>query len=112
MQTRFVEPTSTHPAELDFPRRFNFSTPLLTTPRPEVPAAKTQSHTCAPNGRGLIEALTSSKIFQEYESAFTMATGLPVSLRPVETWQLPHHGKRNEAPWCALMSQKSRACAS
>src|SRR5260221_9587763 len=62
--------------------------------------------------RGLIEALVSSKVFQEYERAFTEATGLPVALRPVETWQLPHHGKRNEGPFCSLISQKSRACAS
>ena len=62
--------------------------------------------------RGLIEALASSKVFQDYEKAFTEATGLPVALRPVETWQLPHHGKRNEGPFCALISQKSRACAS
>jgi AraC-like DNA-binding protein len=62
--------------------------------------------------RGLIEALVSSKVFQEYEKAFTDATGLPVALRPVETWQLPHHGKRNEGPFCSLISQKSRACAS
>jgi AraC-like DNA-binding protein/ligand-binding sensor protein len=33
-------------------------------------------------------------------------------LRAVESWQLPHHGKRNESPYCALMSEKSRACAS
>jgi AraC-like DNA-binding protein len=67
----------------------------------------------AGNGdRGLIEALASSKVFQDYEKAFTEATGLPVALRPVETWQLPHHGKRNEGPFCALISQKSRACAS
>jgi AraC-like DNA-binding protein len=38
-------------------------------------------------------------------------TGLPVSLQPVETWQLPHHGKRNENPFCALVSQNSHACA-
>jgi AraC-like DNA-binding protein/ligand-binding sensor protein len=62
--------------------------------------------------RGLIEALVGSKVFQEYERAFTEATGLPVALRPVETWQLPHHGKRNEGPFCSLISQKSRACAS
>jgi len=62
--------------------------------------------------RGLIEALSSSKIFQEYERAFTEATGMPVALRPVETWQLPHHGKRNEGPFCSLISEKSRACAS
>ncbi len=62
--------------------------------------------------RALIEALVNSKVFQEYERAFTEATGLPVALRPVESWQLPHHGKRNEGPFCAIVSEKSRACAS
>jgi len=62
--------------------------------------------------RSLIEALMSSKVFQEYERAFTEATGMPVALRPVETWQLPHHGKKNEGSFCALISEKSRACAS
>ncbi len=66
----------------------------------------------ASSDRSLIEALVNSKIFQDYERAFTEATGLPVALRPVETWQLPHHGKRNEGPFCALVSEKSRACAS
>lgn len=69
-----------------------------------------------PNGNGngqraLIEALVNSKIYQEYERAFTEATGLPVALLPVETWQLPYHGKRSENPFCALLAQKSRACA-
>jgi AraC-like DNA-binding protein len=59
----------------------------------------------------LVEALTSSKIYQDYERAFAEATGLPLTLRPVESWQLPHHGKRNENPVCALMAQKSHACA-
>lgn len=62
--------------------------------------------------RGLIEALLGSKVFQEYERAFTEATGLPVALRPIESWQLPHHGKRNEGPFCAILSESSRACAS
>lgn len=62
--------------------------------------------------RNLIEALVSSKVFQDYERAFTEATGLPVALRPVETWQLPHHGKRKEGPFCAIISETSRACGS
>jgi AraC-like DNA-binding protein len=78
--------------------------------RPSLFKARPTTHG---NGdRGLIEALASSKVFQEYEKAFTEATGMPVALRPVETWQLPHHGKRNEGPFCSLISQKSRACAS
>jgi len=63
------------------------------------------------NGRALIEALCKSKIYQEYERAFSEATGLPMALRPVESWQLPFHGKRNENAFCELLSQKSRACA-
>lgn len=63
-------------------------------------------------GRGLIEALSSSKVFQDYERAFTDATGLPVALRAVESWQLPHHGHRNESPFCAMVLETSRACAS
>jgi AraC-like DNA-binding protein/ligand-binding sensor protein len=59
----------------------------------------------------LIETLVGSKIYQDYERAFSEATGLPVSLRSVESWQLPHHGKRFENPFCGLMAQKSKACA-
>jgi AraC-like DNA-binding protein/ligand-binding sensor protein len=62
------------------------------------------------NGQ-LIETLTHSRVFQEYERAYTEATGLPVTLRPVETWQLPLHGRRKESPFCAMMALKSRTCA-
>ena len=63
------------------------------------------------NENNLAEALCSSKIYQDYERAFSEATGLPVALRPVESWQLPHHGRRSENPFCAMMAAKSRACA-
>ncbi len=74
--------------------------------------AKPRSQAMNGNGtKGLIEALMNSRIYQDYERAFSETTGLPITLRPVETWQLPHHGKRNESPFCDLMAQKSRACA-
>ena len=57
------------------------------------------------------EALAGSKIYQDYERAFSESTGLPVALRSVESWQLPQHGKRFENPLCALVAQKSRSCA-
>ena len=63
------------------------------------------------SNRALVDALTNSRIYRDYERAFSDMTGLPVALQPVETWQLPHHGKRNENPFCALISKKSRACA-
>lgn len=64
------------------------------------------------NNRHLIEALSHSKIYQQYEQAFNEATGLPLALRPVETWQLPHHGRRKENAFCTMMAHKSRSCAS
>jgi len=77
-----------------------------------VAKGKTPGNGNGANDRGLVEALVNSRVFQDYERAFSEATGLPVALRPVESWQLPHHGKRNEGPFCALISEKSRACAS
>jgi len=63
------------------------------------------------NEQNLAEALANSKIYQDYERAFSETTGLPVALRPVESWQLPHHGRRKENPFCAFIAQKSRSCA-
>jgi AraC-like DNA-binding protein len=59
----------------------------------------------------LLETLSHSEMYQNYERAYTDATGLPVTLRPVETWQLPLHGRRAENSFCAMMSEKSRTCA-
>jgi AraC-like DNA-binding protein len=59
----------------------------------------------------LIERLTNSRIYADYERAFSEATGLPLRLRPVDSWQLPHHGQKKENPFCALMAGKSRSCA-
>ncbi|MEK7779975.1 MAG: PocR ligand-binding domain-containing protein, partial [Verrucomicrobiota bacterium] len=59
-----------------------------------------------------IEALSQSQIYQDYERAFTKTTGLPLSLRPVETFQRAHGGKKSENPFCLLMAEQNRACAS
>lgn len=59
----------------------------------------------------LVETLTNSSLYSDYARAYTEATGLPVALRPVETWQLPLHGKRKENRYCALIASKSRSCA-
>jgi AraC-like DNA-binding protein/ligand-binding sensor protein len=87
------------------------ATPAMDPPRPRSAALRPNRLDKAEDDKNLIQALMQSKIFAEYEQAFTEATGLPVALRPVETWQLPLHGKRHEGPWCALMAAKSRCCA-
>jgi AraC-like DNA-binding protein/ligand-binding sensor protein len=79
--------------------------------KPAVPRAPARSNASGSGNRGLVEALRQSKVYREYERAFTEATGLPVTLRAVESWQLPLHGQRHEAPYCALIAENSRACA-
>ena len=53
----------------------------------------------------LIGSLLRSRLFRDYESVFTKATGLPLTLRPLEYWQLAHHGKKHENPFCALLAE-------
>jgi AraC-like DNA-binding protein len=53
----------------------------------------------------LISALLRSRLFRDYEGVFTKATGLPLTLRPLEYWQLAHRGKKHENPFCALLAE-------
>lgn len=61
--------------------------------------------------RQLIEQLSRSRIYRDYEDAFNQATGLPLKLRTTEVWQLVHHASKFENPFCALMAGQSRSCA-
>ena len=59
----------------------------------------------------LIQRIGKSEMFSQYQAAFQDATGLPLSLRPTEFWNLPHRNRRNENPFCATMAQSNRTCA-
>ena len=62
------------------------------------------------NGQ-MIATLTKSTMFLDYQRSYTEATGLPMAIRPMETWQLPLHGQLKENGWCAMMADKSGTCA-
>ncbi len=57
------------------------------------------------------ERLSRSQIFKDYERAFGDATGLPLTLSPVDDWHLTHHGLRRESPFCALLAGQNKSCA-
>ena len=59
----------------------------------------------------LLDALSKTSLFSDFQQAFSETTGLPLSLRPVESWQLALHGAKNESEFCALMAQQSHSCA-
>ena len=71
----------------------------------------TQSN--APNtaNKQLIDTLLRSRLFRDYESVFTKATGLALALRPLEYWQLEHHAKTNENRFCALLAERPATLA-
>jgi AraC-like DNA-binding protein/ligand-binding sensor protein len=61
--------------------------------------------------RVLVGQLRRSQVYRDYEHAFRETTGLPIVLRPIEAFDLPHHGDPNEAPFCAIMAQSNHSCA-
>lgn len=59
----------------------------------------------------LIQRISKSDIYKDYERAFSDATQLPMALRPTEIWRLALEGKRYQNPFCALLAKTSRTCA-
>jgi AraC-like DNA-binding protein len=73
--------------------------------------AETKSAGGAMPNKQLVEMLLRSRLFRDYESVFTKATGLPLTLRPLEFWHLAHHGKKHENPFCAMLAEQPRTLA-
>ena len=63
------------------------------------------------NDQHLLKQLAESAIYRDYERSFVGATGMPLTLRPVESWSLAHHGKSHENPLCAMFAERSPTCA-
>ena len=58
------------------------------------------------SSKQLIDMLRRSRLFRDYERVFSEATGLALAIRPLEFWQLAHHGKKHENPFCALLAER------
>src|SRR4030095_2816749 len=63
------------------------------------------------SNKQLVDTLRRSKLFRRYEQVFSEATGLPLALRPLEYWQLAHHGKKHENPFCAFLAERPATLA-
>ena len=61
--------------------------------------------------RAVVDQLRRSQIYRDYERAFRETTGLPLALRPLEAFDLPHRGDPNENPFCALMGRANTSCS-
>src|ERR1017187_287792 len=74
-------------------------------------AAMSDPHASARNRRSIVEQLRRSQIYRDYERAFRDTTGLPLALRALESFDLPHRGDPKENPFCALMSRTNHTCS-
>lgn len=61
--------------------------------------------------QSLVEQLSKSRIFEDYQKAFTAATGLPLVLQSADDWHPAQQGQAGENPFCALMAKSSKSCA-
>ncbi len=59
----------------------------------------------------MVDQLRQSRIYRDYEQAFRETTGLPITLRAIEAFDLPHHGDPKENPFCSLMATSNRSCS-
>lgn len=59
----------------------------------------------------LLETLTQSKLYRDYERHYGDATGLPLTLRAKDAWQVAQQGNPHRNEFCALMAGQSRSCA-
>jgi len=50
----------------------------------------------------MIAQLKQSQIYRDYEQAFRETTGLPLSLRSIEAFDLPHQGDPKENPFLCI----------
>ncbi len=69
------------------------------------------SSVSAQQSRLLVGQLRRSQVVRDYERAFRDTTGLPIALRPIESFDLPHRGDPKESPFCALVTRSNRSCA-
>ena len=63
------------------------------------------------SNKQLIDTLQRSKLFRRYEQVFSDATGLSLTLRPVDYWQLEHDGKKHQNRFCAMLAERPRTLA-
>lgn len=61
--------------------------------------------------RAMVAQLKQSLIYRDYENAFRETTGLPINLRPIESFDLPNSGDPKENPFCALMASSNQSCS-
>ncbi len=69
-------------------------------------------HMCDPDksSQRMLEALSASQMYRDYERAFTEGTGLPLRLQGPNLLHVVRYAKKQENPFCALMAKTDESC--
>ena len=59
----------------------------------------------------VVKALSESRVYQDYATAFTRGTGLPLRLHAPELMNLVEFARKEENPFCALVAKTNQSCA-
>jgi AraC-like DNA-binding protein/ligand-binding sensor protein len=59
----------------------------------------------------MLQALSESQMYRDYERAFTKGTGLPLRLHEPEMMQVVRFAKEQQNPFCALLAKTNQSCA-
>ncbi len=65
----------------------------------------------AKRSRALVEQGQRREIYRDHAKAFRDATGLPLNLRAIGSFDHPHQGDPKENPFCALMARANQSCS-
>jgi AraC-like DNA-binding protein len=60
--------------------------------------------------KGLAEKVSQSKIYRDYEQAFSETTKLPLGFRPADSWQPALKGKKFQNPFCQILLGTQQGC--
>jgi AraC-like DNA-binding protein/ligand-binding sensor protein len=74
-------------------------------------AAKKKFNSAMNTHDHVIETLARSPIFRDYQRAFSDATGLPLALRPAQTWQRTLQDVPKENRFCTMIAAQGRGCS-
>ncbi|MGB0744399.1 MAG: PocR ligand-binding domain-containing protein [Opitutales bacterium] len=77
-------------------------------PRPEEAVTGQVSGALA---KPIVEKLSDSQLFKDYQRAFREATGLPLAIRPAKAYKKALHRAGEENPFCSLLGQTNEGCA-
>ncbi len=82
--------------------------PPPTCPGPEKAAVQPGP---SDRSRAIVEKLSNSRLYKDYQEAFREATGLPLAIRPAKAYTNALRHTKKENPFCALVAQTNKSCA-